>query len=848
MIPAVDDSQDDLELRGLGGFGKHTTAGLLMLLLAGVCGDGLVAQVEWRSTLYPEDWAPPTQASFESDRLVQDFSHAGYGRGEVPLPAVAGPVFEAVSYGADASGVIDSTTSIQSAINAAAAAGGGVVLLAEGTFRVSPQGANSYALRIGSSGIVLRGAGAGRTFLLNTGTQMRSRSIIRVEGSTSGWATVPSGSPVATVTADLPGPTTIIPVSSVAGFAAGDWIVLRADATDAFVAEHGMTDLWAGYGSSLGGVHCLRQIVSVDAGLSRLSIDVPTRYYFKVRDNARVHRAVAHVEQVGLEGFSIGNAQHPQAASATGWAEEDYATAGLPSYDAHDSWAISLRRVRHAWITDVASFRAPENTIDTHLLSNGILLLNCRFVTLRGCDFQRPTYGGGGGNGYMYRLQSSNECLLQDCATRHCRHGFVFSHMGCSGNVIHRGLAQHTRTQAAAPGVTSGEGCDHHMHLSQSNLIDGVRLDGDYFTAHYRPYAGPPQHGHGGTQTVFWNLVGVAYQPGKNYIVLSDQARYGYIIGTRGVVSGASTPSQTRTLPVDHIEGAGRGELLRPLSLFDDQVARRLGRDPSGGGSSRIINFSTRALVGDAAGTPILGFTNTGAAGKRMLIRAIGPGLARFGVQGWAADPRVALESGGVFLAENDSWRADDAAVFTQTGAFPLQAGSLDAALVADLAPRPHTTPVGVAGAGGIVLLEAYDADPDPLAARLVNASVRAHVGSGAAVLIPGFVLQGSGPTLLLVRGIGPGLARFGVSDYLPDPQITLYAGDTAIAANDTWSSQATSAALTSAAAQVRAFALTSGSRDAALLVTLGPGSYTVHASGVGGATGTALVELYVVQ
>ena len=838
-------TRDARARRGAGGLVGRTLAVLLLVS----CGVGVAAaQIEWRSTLYPEDWTPPAQASFENDRLIQDFSYAGYGRGEVPLPVVAGPVFDATAYGADPSGAADSTISIQAAIDAAAAAGGGVVQLPVGTLRVSPQAANPYALRIGSSGIVLRGAGAGKTFLLNTATQMRSRSIIRVEGSSSSWTSVPGGSPVATVTADLPGPTTTIPVSSVAGFAAGDWIVLRADATDAFVAEHGMTDLWAGYAASLGGVHCLRQIVAVDADLARLTIDVPTRYYFKVRDNARVHRAVAHVEQVGLEGFSIGNLQHPQAASASGWAEEDYATAGEPAYDAHDSWAISLRRVRHAWITGVASFRASENTLDTHLLSNGILLQNCRFVTVRGCDFQRPTYGGGGGNGYMYRLQSSNECLLQECATRHCRHGFVYSHMGCSGNVIHRGIAQRTRTQAAAPGTTAGEGNDHHMYLSQSNLIDGVQLDRDFFTAHFRPYAGPPQHGHGGAHTVFWNLVGQAYQPGKNYIVLSDQARYGYIIGTRGVVSGISTPSQARTQPVDHVEGGGLGELLRPRSLFDDQVARRLGRDPGPSGTARLVNFSTRALVGDAAGTPILGFSNTGTASKRMLIRAVGPGLEPFGVAGYAADPHVALESGGVFLATNDSWGAIDEAILDLTGAFRLATGSLDAALVADLLPRPHTTPVGVTGPGGIVLLEIYDADADPLAVDLVNTSVRAHVGSGDAVLIPGFVLQGPGQAIVLVRAIGPSLARFGVPDLLGDPQIVLYAGDTAVAANGDWGNQSASAAVVAAASQVNAFTLAPGTRDAALLVTLEAGSYTVHASGVGGTTGTALVELYLVR
>jgi hypothetical protein len=130
----------------------------------------------------------------------------------------------------------------------------------------------------------------------------------------------------------------------------------------------------------------------------------------------------------------------------------------------------------------------------------------------------------------MYRLQASNECLLRDCIARYNRHGFVFSHMACSGNVILGGLAQVTRTQAAGSGTTSGEGCDHHMHLSQSNLIDSVQLDRDFFTAHYRGTSGtPPQHGQGGTHSVYWNLIGLAYHSTKTYIVRSEQARYGYV-------------------------------------------------------------------------------------------------------------------------------------------------------------------------------------------------------------------------------------------------------------------------------------------------------------------------------
>lgn len=824
---------------------RARVAGAFALLLAG----SALAQTEWRSTLYPENWVPPQALRFESDRLIQDFSYAGYHRGEREIPSVAGPLFDVTSHGADPAGVADSTVAIQSAINAAIAAGGGVVALPPGTFKVSPQGNNAYALRIAGSRVVLRGAGRERTFIFNDAHAMRSRHIIRVDGSGSSWATVPAGSPQTTIAEDLLSPTTSIPVAATTGFAVGDWVVLRADATDAFVAEHNMTDLWAGQGAGLGGVMFKRQITAVDEAARRLTIDVPIRYYLKTRDNARVHRAVPHVEEVGLEDFSIGNREHPTASSRTGWGEEDYNTAGNGAYDAHASFAIAFLRVRNAWISGVASYRPPGNTVNTHLLSNGILLQNCRGVTVRNCDFQRPLFGGGGGNGYMYRLQASNECLVRDSAARYNRHGFVFSHMACSGNVIHGGIAQVTRTQAAGNGTTSGEGCDHHMHLSQSNLIDGVQLDRDFFTAHYRGTSGtPPQHGQGGVHSVFWNLHGAAYQPGKTFIVRSEQARYGYIIGTRGPASGLTTGSATaRTAPVDHTEGAGRGDLLRPLSLYHDQLTRRLARLHAAPATARLVNLATRALVGGAAGTPIAGFVIGGAGSKSMLVRAVGPGLAAFGLGGTVPDPSVTVVAGGAVVAGNENWNAADEPVFTSLGAFTLPAGSRDAAVLTSLAAGPYTTPVGAGGGSGIALLEIYDGQVANTAATLVNASTRAYVGTGDEVLIPGFAVTGSGQVRLLVRAVGPTLADFGVDGALADPELTLFSGPTAIGANDNWGAAANAAEITAAVRQAGAFALPANSRDAALLVSLRAGTYTARVAGAGGTTGTALVEIYVV-
>ncbi len=265
-------------------------------------------------------------------------------------------------------------------------------------------------------------------------------------------------------------------------------------------------------------------------------------------------------------------------------------------------------------------------------------------------------------------------------------------------------------------------------------------------------------------------------------------------------------------------------------------------------GTARLINLATRAQIGGAAGTPIAGFALAGTGSKKMLVRAVGPGLANFGVSGTLADPTLTLVSGGATIAGNDNWNASDAATFTATGAFALSSASKDAALVATLPTGTYSAVVGAGGGAGITLLETYDADSSAApTAALTNASTRAFVGTGDQVLIPGFVVSGSGTLRLLLRAIGPTLANFGVTGALADPQLTLYSGANAIGSNDNWSGASNALEIAATAASVGAFSLVSGSKDAAMLVTLPAGTYTASVSGVGGATGTALVEIYVV-
>jgi hypothetical protein len=99
----------------------------------------------------------------------------------------------------------------------------------------------------------------------------------------------------------------------------------------------------------------------------------------------------------------------------------------------------------------------------------------------------------------------------------------------------------------------------------------------------------------------------------------------------------------------------------------------------------------------------------------------------------------------------------------------------------------------------------------------------------------------------LLIRGVGPGLANQGVPSPLTNPMLTLYSGSEVLAENDDWEEDRASEKL-QVFADVGAFALASGSRDAALLVTLGQGLYTVILDGAAGETGIALFEIYVID
>jgi hypothetical protein len=268
----------------------------------------------------------------------------------------------------------------------------------------------------------------------------------------------------------------------------------------------------------------------------------------------------------------------------------------------------------------------------------------------------------------------------------------------------------------------------------------------------------------------------------------------------------------------------------------------------------RLMNISSRSRSGGGADSLIAGFVVGGSTSRKLLLRVVGPGLAGFGVEGVLPAARLELYRSGQLVASANDWDevqskgVETAAVASQVGAFALKPGSRDSSLLVDLLPGAYTMVAASQTTGsGIALVEAYDADGSRTSGteRLVNIATRARAGAGDAALIAGFVVSGSVPKQLLIRGIGPGLVQFGVDEVLLTTELSVYAGDRMIARNVGWGSASESAAIAAAASKVGAFGLTSGSADSALLAFFAPGAYTAQVTGVGNAAGNALIEVY---
>lgn len=275
--------------------------------------------------------------------------------------------------------------------------------------------------------------------------------------------------------------------------------------------------------------------------------------------------------------------------------------------------------------------------------------------------------------------------------------------------------------------------------------------------------------------------------------------------------------------------------------------------------AGRLVNLSVLASLTEGEvmtiGSAIGGAGTSGT--KAIVVRAAGPALTQLGVSGVLPDPRLALirQASGETVASNNDWAGDPAlsTAFAQVGAFPFAATTSKDAGVSQpaLGPTNYTVQVSDTGTGaGAVIAELYDATPSVaftvVTPRLINVSVLKRIGAGT-TLTAGFVIGGTTGKTVLVRAIGPtlGLPPFNIPDVMSDPKVELFdnAAGAKINENNDWAGSAT---LSAGFSSTGAFPLAdASSKDAAMIVTLAPGQYSVQVSSADGGGGTAIVEIY---
>ncbi|HVF73183.1 MAG TPA: hypothetical protein VM940_16395 [Chthoniobacterales bacterium] len=261
----------------------------------------------------------------------------------------------------------------------------------------------------------------------------------------------------------------------------------------------------------------------------------------------------------------------------------------------------------------------------------------------------------------------------------------------------------------------------------------------------------------------------------------------------------------------------------------------------------RIGNISTRALIGAGNNVPIAGFIVAGPGSKKVVIRAIGPSLTAHGVSGAVADTILELrDSTGSIIAFNNNWKESEEADISATGLAPTD--DLESALVRTLTPGAYTAVVRGNGSTGITVAEVYDLEPNANS-KLANISTRGFAGNGEQSMIAGVIVRSVGESAtsvgrtVLVRGLGPSLARFGVPNPLSNPAVELYGPNgTRVMSNEDWKIPGGGSYITETGLAP------TNDRESAFVVSLAAGNYTAILTGENGASGNGVIEVFSLQ
>src|SRR5213082_1700578 len=311
--------------------------------------------------------------------------------------------------------------------------------------------------------------------------------------------------------------------------------------------------------------------------------------------------------------------------------------------------------------------------------------------------------------------------------------------------------------------------------------------------------------------------------------VLGQPAHYNFV-NTIDSAQGASGVNPDQYLFWDdiHPTTGGHFELANEANRLLSGPIAPLGK---------ATNISSRGMVGTGQNVLIAGFIISGNQPKKVIVRALGPTLSNFGVNGPLADPTVTIvNSSHVVVASNDNWRNTQEAEIAASGFAPPN--DLESAIIATLAPGSYTAVVsGKNGGTGVGLVDVYQLDATT--SIFSNLSARGFVGTGDNVLIGGLIIGNGEPPVIVLRAIGPTLGSFGIAQPLQDPTLELRDANGALIAFDNDWKDNTPTGIKAALLKP------TDDRESAIVASLAAGNYTAIVRGKNGTTGVALVQAY---
>ena len=490
--------------------------------------------------------------------ILTDFSYAGYEHGEQAIPDASGPVFKVTDYGAVADDELCDEDAIRKTVVAAEAVGGGVVLFPAGKFLVWSDRNKAEPIRIGKSGIVIRGAGssAGGTVIRSIHSGYRTGPYPVPKGTKDSegkddWSKIPyifmfepptedASSGSVAVTGAVERGSFEVPVESSEGFRAGEWIILKAK-------THQLD------GELLAGLQpdpTWKRIIEDGAGISEV------HRVKEVRDNLLVLQEpvlvnlgadfgvkVSHanvIEQVGVEDMALQGGwrgafvHHRSALDDEGWD------------------GIQFKGVVNGWVRRCSFLN----------LNTGIYLRNSAC-----CSLLQNRFAGNKGH--------YDTAVRSDCS---------FNLMGLTDEQLAPQHSASTGNRSSGTVVwrwrmTPDSTVDSHGNGPYATLID--RVDGGTMTRSGGPAPSFPNHLR---WMVFWNF---SYdsddkQPVNfwNY-VKGKEAKFvkPLFVGLHG---------KPLELKEDALEGnESPGEPVLPESLYEAQLELRLGKAPEWVGQTK---------------------------------------------------------------------------------------------------------------------------------------------------------------------------------------------------------------------------------------------------------------------